>query len=386
VVFAPDSFKGSVAAGVAAAAIARGWASIRPDDECVLLPMADGGEGTVDAFALAFPTAERRVTPVVGPDDRQVVAEWLLLADGTAVIELANASGLTLLDHPRPFEAHTLGFGQVIAAALDAGATSLLLGIGGSSSTDGGVGALVGLGARFLDENGHDIPLGNRGLAALDRLDLTGLRPPPVGGATVLSDVRSPLLGPVGAAALFGPQKGADVDDIAVLDANLARYAGMVRAHLREATPTLVAPIDGGMSEGLRSEESVRADAPGTGAAGGTGFGLLAWGANLRAGAEAIGDALGMPTALAAADVVITGEGRFDDQTTAGKVPSWLAGLARQTQTRALLVAGVIDAPTDAFDDAVSLSQLAGSREVALGDAEHWLVEAGAALASRWRG
>jgi glycerate 2-kinase len=356
IVIAPDSFKGSAAAHVAAAAIAQGWASVHPDDEIVLLPMADGGEGTVDAFAVAFADSVRMPTTVTGPDGREVHAEWLLLPDGTAVVELAQASGITLLDPLRAFDAHTLGFGQLIAAALDHGVQRLVLGIGGSSSTDGGAGALVALGARLTDSAGADIPLGNRGLATLAAVDVAGLRGLPIGGAVVLSDVTSPLLGPAGAAAVFGPQKGAEPRDIPALDANLERFA---RAF--EVDPAT----------------------PGAGAAGGTGFGLMAWGASIRPGSVAVGDAPGLPAAVASADLVITGEGRFDDQSAAGKVPSYLAGLAASHGVGAALVAGLIQAPTGDFVDAVSLTELAGSSESARSDAERWLVDAGATLARR---
>jgi glycerate kinase len=372
IVIAPDSFKGSAAAHVAAAAIARGWASVRPDDETHLMPMADGGEGTVDAFAMAFPDAVRMPLTVTGPDDRPVDAEWLLLADGTGVVELANGSGLTLLDPLRALDAHTLGFGQLIAAALDHGVTSLLLGLGGSSSTDGAAGALVALGARLLDSAGDPVPLGNRGLGLLDRVDLSGLRALPAGGAIVLSDVTNPLLGDSGAAAVFGPQKGATATDIPVLDANLARFARLFRRDAAATTGTSrpIAPAD--------------VETPGAGAAGGAGFGLLGWGAQIAAGSAAIGEALAVPAAVASARLVITGEGRFDAQSAAGKVPSYLSALARDAGAEAALVAGLIQAPTDDFADAVSLTDLAGGSDAAQAHAERWLVEAGAELARRF--
>jgi glycerate kinase len=359
VVIAPDSFKGSAAADVAASAIAEGWASVRPDDTLVLLPMADGGEGTVDAFAMAFPGSIRMPLTVTGPDDRPVDAAWLLLADGTGVVELANASGITLLEPLRPFDAHTLGFGQLIAAALDHGVTRLFLGIGGSSSTDGGAGALVALGARLLDAAGSEVPLGNRGLGLLSRIDVTGLRALPAGGAVVLSDVTNPLLGPLGAAAVFGQQKGGTPAEIPLLDGNLARLTTLLSAD---------------------------ASAPGAGAAGGAGFGLLAWGASIAAGSAAVGEALGMPAAAASARLVITGEGRFDTQSAAGKVPSYLSALARDAGAEAALVAGIIEAPTEEFSDAVSLTELAGGSAAAQSDAPRWLTEAGATLARRFAG
>ncbi|HEY4269479.1 MAG TPA: glycerate kinase [Galbitalea sp.] len=354
IVVAPDSFKGSAGASDAAAAIARGWASVRSGDELALLPMADGGEGTVEAFAMAFPHATRMPLTVTGPDNRPVNAAWLLLPDGTGVVELAGASGITLLDPLLPFDAHTVGFGQLIADALDHGVTRLLLAIGGSSSTDGGTGALTALGARFLDGSGAPIAPGNRGLASLATVDRSALRDLPVGGATVLSDVTNPLLGPLGAAAVFGPQKGASQEDVADLDQGLGRLS-----LIAGGTPA----------------------APGAGAAGGAGYGLLLWGAALSPGAAAVGDALAMPSAVASADLVITGEGRFDTQSAAGKVPSYLLALGKASAIPVALVAGLVDAPTDAFSDAVSLTDLAGSSAASRDDAERWLVEAGARLA-----
>jgi len=220
VVIAPDSFKGTIDARSAAAAIAEGWASVRPADEVRLVPMADGGEGTLEV--LAVPGARRIPVRVTGPDDREVEAVVLLLPDGTGVVELASTSGITLLDRLRPLQAHTRGFGAAIGAVLDAGAVGLLLTIGGSASTDGGAGALRELGARFLDARGREVPDGAAGLLELEAVDLTGLRPVPPGGVRVVTDVTSPLLGPGGAAAVYGPQKGASPDDVVELERRLA--------------------------------------------------------------------------------------------------------------------------------------------------------------------
>ncbi|PPF31610.1 glycerate kinase [Rathayibacter sp. AY1A3] len=341
VVVAPDSFKGSASAVEVARAIAEGWSAARAGDEIVLAPMADGGEGTVEAFALAVPGSQRRPVVVPGPDDRPVRAWWLLLPDGTAVVELASTSGITLLDPLRPLTAHTRGFGRAIAAALDAGAHALLLAIGGSASTDGGVGALRELGARFSTASGRDLGEGGGALPALAAADLRALRPLPPGGAVVLSDVATPLLGDSGAARVFGPQKGAGPEDVLLLESGLRRLA----AHL-DADP----------------------DAPGSGAAGGTGFGLLAWGARPTSGADAVGRAIGLPALLAGTDVVITGEGRFDAQSAAGKVPVHVLALAEAAGARTLLVAGAIAGPTPGFTAAVSLTEAAGSSSAALAD------------------
>lgn len=355
VVFAPDSFKGSAAADVAARALADGWAAERPNDDIVLRPMADGGEGTVDAFELAVPGARRMPVTVQGPDGRDVSTAWLLLPDGTGVVELASASGITLLDPLRPLDAHTYGFGQAIASALDGGARRLLLAIGGSSSTDGGAGALTALGARFVDDAGQAVPLGGGALARVAEVDFRGLRPLPAGGASVLTDVANPLLGPLGAAAIFGPQKGASDADVAALDAALAHLAAL----LGDVDP----------------------DASGAGAAGGAGFGLLAWGAALTPGSTAVAAALDLAAAIRRADLVVTGEGSYDEQSAAGKVPHHIASLGAAAGVPVALVAGRIGAPTHGFAHAVSLSDIAGSGATALAQAERYLREAGALLA-----
>lgn len=362
VVIAPDSFKGSASAREIAEALGAGWAAARPGDRIVAAPMADGGEGTLEAFQTAFSEAVLHRIVVSGPLGDPVDAAWLQLSDGTAVVELAAASGIGLLPRLAPMDAHTYGFGQAIAAALEAGAQRLLLAIGGSASTDGGTGALAALGARFLDDAGMPAPLGGRGLARIRRVDLSGLAPLPAGGAHILSDVGSPLLGPAGAAAVFGPQKGASLEQIAELEAGLGN---------------LVRVLD-------------RPDAPGAGAAGGTGYGLLAWGARTTSGAGAVGEQLGLPALLAGADVVITGEGRYDAQSAAGKVPHYVAGLARAAGIPALLAAGSVDAASVAaavrdFADTVSLRELAGGSKAAIADAQRWAREAGSVLARRYR-
>ncbi|HEY2642168.1 MAG TPA: glycerate kinase [Galbitalea sp.] len=359
VVVAPDSFKGTASAATAAAAIARGWVSVRPHDEIILLPMADGGEGTLAAFAAAVPGAIAVPVNVTGPDGRSVSSEWLLLPDDTGVVELASTSGLTLMDELAVFDANSVGFGQAIVAALDAGVRRLVLGIGGSASTDGGAGVLSALGARLLDANDALVPPGNRGLGALAGVDLGALRAMPAEGAIVLTDVRNPLLGADGAAAVFGEQKGATPGDIPALEANLARLASLLGGN---------------------------AMAPGTGAAGGVGFGLHTWGAVLRPGAEAVGELLGLPIAIAAASLVITGEGRFDAQSAGGKVPAWVNAQAAAVGTATALVAGSIATDpssfsTGSFNYALSLGKLAGDVDAAIADPVRWLEAAGVALA-----
>ncbi|WP_448809086.1 glycerate kinase [Agromyces bauzanensis] len=357
VVIAPDSFKGTASAADAAAALAAGWRSVRPADEPVLLPMADGGEGTLDAFESAVPGARRVPVTVHGPVSELVATHWLLLPDGTAVVELAATSGITLLDPLRPLDAHTLGFGEAIAAALGAGVTRLLLALGGSSSTDGGVGALAALGGRFLAAGNRPVKLGNRGLGTILRVDLSALRPLPPRGALILSDVTNPLLGEHGAAAVFGPQKGADAAMVEVLDENLARFAPRV---------------PGGAALAL---------VPGAGAAGGTGFGLLVWGAEMGGGAELVAQTIGLAAAIDGADLVITGEGRFDGQSEAGKAPTVVAALARDAGVPTALVAGAITAEPRGFAASVALAELAGGGSAAMAEPLRWLQAAGAELA-----
>lgn len=369
VVIAPDSFKGTIAAADAAEAVASGWRRVRPADQVRLMPMADGGEGTVEAFAAAVPGARRMRVTVTGPEGTPVEASWVLLppsADvpqGTGVVELAITSGIELLGTPprlRPYDAHTRGFGEAIAAALAHGVSRLVLGIGSSSSTDGGAGMLAVLGASFADASGDPIPDGARGLAAVASADLSGLAALPPGGVTVLSDVTNPLLGARGAAAVFGPQKGAAPDDVAALDAALSRLAGL-DAFARTDPET-----------------------PGAGAAGGTGFGLLAWGARLVPGSAAVAELVGLDAAVAEASVVVTGEGSYDGQSAAGKVPAHVGGIAASAGVPVALVAGRItpDADVSGFAATASLTDLAGSGQAAMADAARWLKEAGAALAT----
>lgn len=321
IVIAPDAFKGTVAADAAAVAVAEGWLRVRPSDEVLRLPLADGGEGTLDAVARAVSGAVR--VPVLGapgPDGRPVDTAWLRLPDGTGVVELAAVSGLPLMGAPDPMGAHTAGLGVVVGAALRAGVSALVVAVGGSASTDGGAGALAALGACFRDLDGTELPYGGRALAALTAIETTGLATPPPGGVQILTDVINPLLGPNGAAAVFGPQKGASPDDVAALDAGLARLAALL----------------GGNPA-----------APGAGAAGGTAYGFAAaWNAWIVPGAIRVAELAGLPDALVGADLVITGEGRFDATSTRGKVVGTVLDLAHHgAGVPVALVAGSVAAP-----------------------------------------
>lgn len=355
IVVAVDGFKGSISAADAAAALAEAWGS-----GAVPRPMADGGEGTVAAFEAAVPGSHRMPVTVPGPHGRPVAAHWLLLPDGTGVVELASTCGIELLSGDlRPWDADTGGFGEAIAAALDAGVARLVLGIGSSASTDCGAGLLRALGARIVDAAGRPVVPGLRGLRTVDRVDLGGVRPLPPGGVRVLSDVASPLLGGGGAAAVFGPQKGLDADGVAAADEALARYAALF---------------------------DVDPATPGAGAAGGTGFALLAWGARLVAGAPAVAELIGLDEALAGARLVVTGEGSYDASSAAGKVPALVAERAARAGVPVALVAGRIadDADVSGFAASVSLADLAGGADAAIADPARWLRAAGDELAQRF--
>lgn len=347
VVIAPDSLKGSLSAREAATAIGAGWAEERPTDMLLLVPQADGGEGTVDALESATVGSVRRSAGVVeGPDGRPVEGEWLSLPDGTAVIELAQSSGLPLLDSLDPLGSSTVGLGQVVSAALDDGAHSIVIGLGGSASTDGGAGALTALGLRLLDAEGRDLPRGGVALERLRRVDRSSLRAAPAGGIRLLTDVDAPLLGETGAAAVFGPQKGADPADVARLDRALT-----VLASVLVGDPT----------------------APGSGAAGGSGYGFqAALGATLVSGADTVAELSGLTDALAEADVVITGEGRFDRTSLGGKVVGRILDRIVGRDIRTIVVAGSIasDLPGEVVNRVtpISLTEIAGSTAAAMAD------------------
>jgi glycerate kinase len=357
VVIAPDSFKGSIGAAAAAAALADGWHAVRPADEVVCVPLADGGEGTLDVLAAAVSDARWHQARVTGPAGQPVDSAWLELPGGLAAVELARASGLPLLARPDPLGAQTTGLGQVIGHALDAGVRQVMIALGGSASTDGGTGALAALGARFLDVAGAPLPPGGGALAGLASVDLTRLRPPPDGGVSCLSDVRAPLLGPAGAAAVFGPQKGASPAQVALLEDGLSRLAGTL----------------GGDP-----------DAPGAGAAGGTGYGFAAaWAAQIGPGAVQLSRLAGLDQALAGTGLVITGEGRYDETSGTGKVAGTVFAAAAAAGVPAALVAGQVAAvPPPGVVSALDLAGLAGGPGPALADPGHWLGQAGRKLAA----
>jgi glycerate 2-kinase len=356
VVVAPDSFKGSLPAAAVAAAIADGWAASRPADRMVLVPLADGGEGTIDAVEAAVPDCRRHtLRGACGPDGRPVDADWLALPERTALVELAAVSGLPQMDRLDPLGATTRGLGQVIAAACDAGNQRLLITLGGSATSDGATGALRELGLVLRDAGGAELDEGGGALADLATIDRSALRPPPSGGVEVLTDVDNPLLGERGAAAVFGPQKGAAPTAIARLESGLARLA-----ELAGGDPT----------------------AAGGGAAGGAGYGFATfWGATTRSGSQAVAELVGLPNALDGADLVITGEGALDATSLDGKVVGHVLAQAAARDVPVAVVAGMVantDVPARRI---VSTSDLAGGADASMADPARWLREAGRRLA-----
>ncbi|MBB3083660.1 glycerate kinase [Geodermatophilus sabuli] len=322
IVLAPDKFKGSLSAAEVAAALARGLRRALPDAELVQTPIADGGEGTVDlVLAHGFTP---RTCEVPGPLGQPVAARYAVRGD-TAVAEMSAAAGLGLLPPPGPTErtalhATTLGVGRLVADALDAGARRVVLGVGGSATTDGGAGALVGLGARVLTADGAEVPPGGAVLATADRLDLSGLDPRLAGTELVVAcDVDNPLTGPEGAAAVYGPQKGATPDAVATLDAALARWADVVAA----------------------ATGADRRGEPGAGAAGGIAFGLSSvLGARLTPGVRLLLDLTGFADTVRGAALVVVGEGSLDAQSLRGKGPIGLAALAHEVGTPVVAAVG----------------------------------------------
>ncbi|WP_427165564.1 glycerate kinase [Streptomyces sp. C1-1] len=330
VLIAADKFKGSLTAVQVAERVTAGLRRVVPAVEVTALPVADGGDGTVDAAVAAG--FERREVRVAGPLGHEVSAAFALRGD-TAVVEMAEASGLQRLPKGvfAPLTASTYGSGELLRAALDAGARTIVFGVGGSATTDGGAGMLSALGARFLDADGEPVPPGGGGLDELATADLSGLDPRFADVELVLaSDVDNPLTGPKGAPVVYGPQKGASPDDVAALDSALAHYAKV----LEEAV-------------GPRAAEY--AASPGAGAAGGIGYGALLLGARFRAGIEVMLDVLGFAPALERVDLVITGEGSLDEQTLHGKAPAGVAAAARAADKEVVAVCGRLALPPEAL-------------------------------------
>ncbi|PUW88184.1 glycerate kinase [Cronobacter sakazakii] len=372
IVIAPDSFKESLSAMDVARAIEAGFREIYPQAHYVCVPMADGGEGTVEAMVAAT-GGQIITTPVTAPLGNKVDGFFGLLGDGeTAVVEMAAASGLHLVPTAQrdPRITTSYGTGELILAALERGVKAIIIGIGGSATNDGGAGMMQALGARFLDGEGRELAPGGAALARLERLDLSALDPRLAQvNVTAACDVDNPLCGEKGASAVFGPQKGATPAMVTELDAALRRFGEQLEAATGKAIIS----------------------APGAGAAGGMGAALLGMlNAELRPGIEIVIESLGLAQAVRDADLVITGEGRLDSQSIHGKTPVGVARVAKQFQRPVVAIAGSltpdyqivhehgIDAAFSVIDRIVTLQE-------ALDDAERNLRVTARNVAALWR-
>ena len=321
IVIAPDSFKESLSAPDVARAIARGVKNAMPNANTICLPMADGGEGTVEAV-LGATNCERRTHVVQNANGQPISASWAWFADRTAVIEMATAAGLEHIprDQRNPMNASSFGVGELILQALDAGARHLVLGLGGSATNDAGAGMMQALGLRMLDRNGNLLAPGGAALANCVRIETDGLdsRLSRV-DVTIASDVNNPLCGPSGASAVFGPQKGASPAQVKQLDEALSCFANACQQAL---------------GKDMRNQ-------PGSGAAGGLGFAAHAFmRTRFRPGVEVIAEISGLAKAIQGASLVITGEGRMDAQTLHGKTPMGVAKLAQAAGVPVIAIAG----------------------------------------------
>ena len=322
IVIAPDSYKESLSASEVAQAIEKGFREIFPDAQYISVPVADGGEGTVDAMISAT-QGSKVVTTVTGPLGEPVTACWGISGDGkTAFIEMAEASGLALVPNEKrnPLVTTSHGTGELILRALDNGVRNIIIGIGGSATNDGGAGMMQALGAKLTDAAGKEISPGGGGLLSLNNIDISGLDKRLESCViNVACDVTNPLTGDNGASRIFGPQKGADEAMIVELDRNLAHFAQMIKKHLR---------ID-------------VENAPGAGAAGGMGAALMAFlEADLRSGVEIVTEALNLEEHIHNCSLVVTGEGRMDSQSIRGKVPIGVAAVAKKYRKPVIGIAG----------------------------------------------
>ncbi|WPN27520.1 glycerate kinase [Pseudomonas sp. P5_109] len=372
IVIAPDSFKDSLSAQGVADAIALGLAQVWPDAQLIKCPMADGGEGTVESI-LAACEGQLRRTLVRGPLGATVEAAWGWLPQShTAIIEMAEASGLQLVPVAQRDAciSSTFGTGQLIHAALDAGAQRVILAIGGSATNDGGAGAMQALGVKLLNAQGQTLSPGGLALAQLARVDLSDLDPRLAQVRfDIAADVNNPLCGPHGASAIFGPQKGASPVQVEQLDRALGHFA----EHCATA-----------LGKDVRDE-------PGSGAAGGLGFAAKAFlGAQFKAGVEVVGELVGLAEAVAGADLVITGEGRFDAQTLRGKTPFGVARVASQHAVPVIVIAGTLGDGYQALyehgiDAAFALASGPMTLEQACAEAPRLLRERATDIARVWR-
>lgn len=365
ILIASDKFKGSATGAEVAEALALGIREVIPDAEIEAVPVADGGEGTVEAaLASGFQAVDARVT---GPTGEPVSARFAVRG-AEAIIEMAAASGLDVLPdgEKAPLTATSRGAGELIRAALDRGCTTIVLGVGGSASTDGGAGMLQALGVSLRTVDG-EVPRGGAALADLTSVDVTGLDPRVADATIVLaSDVDNPLLGDRGAAAVFAPQKGASADDVAALEAGLSRFAALLEGQA-----------------GVRPSTEL----PGAGAAGGVGYAAMAvLGARREPGVEVIQRLTGLGERIAAADLVITGEGSLDDQSLGGKTPLGVAAAARAAGVPVVAVCGrstlsAAEATEAGFVAVLPLSEIEPDAAASMANATALLAQVGRRIA-----
>jgi len=355
IVLAPDSFKGNLTSLQVASALEKGIKRVIPNANCIKVPMADGGEGTVQSLVEA--TGGKFIRKrVKGPSGRPVSARYGILADGkTAVIEMAEASGLPDVEgttSKNPMKTTTYGTGQLMMDAINKGVNHIILGLGGSATTDGGAGMAQALGIRFLDKRGCELKeLGAGGmLNKVASIDMSGMDTRmKKAKVTVASDVENPLCGKKGAAHVFGPQKGATPVMVKKLDENLKHFAGIIKKDLRKDVMKL----------------------KGAGAAGGLGAGLVAFtGAKLKSGVDIVIEATGLEKHLKGADLCITGEGRVDFQTAFGKTPSGVARAARKQKVQTIAIGGALtDDARGVFEHGIDGLASACARDMSLQEA-----------------
>jgi glycerate kinase len=368
VVLAPDKFKGSLTAAEVGDALASGMLDVLPGLDVIKLPVADGGDGTVAAALSAG--FEEIIVDAVGPTGEPVQAAYALHGS-RAVVELAAVVGLSMLPGGRldPLKSSTYGLGLVIADAIRRGAQTIVLGLGGSASTDGGAGMAQALGAQLLDADGHDLSHGGGALQGLARLDLRALRET-LGSSSIMvaSDVDNPLLGADGAAAVFGPQKGADTHQVEALERGVRRWSELVS----------------------RATGRNEADRPGAGAAGGAGFAALALlNAKIRPGIELILELVDFDRRIVGADLVVTGEGSLDDQSLAGKAPVGVARAAARSGVPVVAVAGRLQLSPQqlrqaGIEAAYALTDLEPDLNQCIANASPLLRQLGAHVAKEW--
>ncbi len=368
VLVCPDKFAGTLSAPEVAAAIADGWLGSAPADALTVLPLADGGPGFLDAIAgsvhglrLDVPTVDPFGSPVSG---------WVLIDAANGYVESAQACGLQLVARRDPMAATTFGVGALVAAAVEAGVRTVVIGLGGSATNDGGAGMLAALGAAPVDAIGRVLPYGGAALAYC--AGLSGV--PRLRGVSLVgaSDVDSPLCGPMGASVVFGPQKGATADQVSLLDTALARFAEVLESSLPTCPRGLAA-------------------LPGSGAAGGLGAAILACGGSLTSGFDIVSSLVGLERALDDCDLVITGEGSFDDQSLRGKVVAGVAAAARDRGLPCVVLAGRVaagwpDALAAGVTDSYSLVDHFGDEATALARPAEGLRALAGRLARRWSG